>query len=188
MTAEAELCRLLDEIRDRIVGGSLAYVESIYERLYCTCQRFVLEAPEADDDVLRQLAELIDNLRTCIDDVETETTLYRCPLNVTGSRGRPAFSIDSAQLEWFFNFGFAYNDIAQILCVSPRTIYRRASELNLSKRSFTYITDDDLDSAVRQIQGENVNIGERMMQGYLQSSGIVVQRERLRYGNEFTFL
>ena len=71
MAAEAELCRILDKVRDRIVGGSLEYIESIYERLYSTCQRFVLEAPEADDDVLRQLVELLDNLRNCIDDVET---------------------------------------------------------------------------------------------------------------------
>ena len=69
-----------------------------------------------------------------------------------GFRGRPAYIISKVQLETLIELGFDYNTIARMLGVSERTILRRRVEFGLPVGcTFTDITDDDLDNAVRGI-------------------------------------
>ena len=59
-------------------------------------------------------------------------------------------------------------------------VVQHFGELGLHFEKYSSISDSDLDGHVREIQHNNPNIGMALLQGYLQSRGVFVQRQRVR--------
>ena len=75
--------------------------------------------------------------------------------------------------------GFTWKKIAEILCVSERTLRTKRHELEISEK-YMEIEDNRLDDCIQDILEESPNMGEKMLLGALKSRGIRVQRRRLR--------
>ena len=94
--------------------------------------------------------------------------------------GAPQFDIPESVLEHLLENGFKVIDISKLLGVSVRTIYRRMVKYDLSRHSFSLLTDDNLDVHVERIINEFPLCGENMIMQILRQTGIDVQRYRLR--------
>ncbi|CAC5365815.1 unnamed protein product [Mytilus coruscus] len=99
---------------------------------------------------------------------------------IQGSSGPPKFDIDKSTLQNLLDNGFLISDVAKLLLVSERTIYRRMAQFDLSKRTFSELNDDDLDVVLGETIQEFPLCGENMLKHMLIAKGIRVQRWRLR--------
>ena len=121
---------------------------------------------------------LIASLSTC--------SIISPPVNTaqnfveTNTIGRPRVAINIEQVELFRTSGFTWEEISHLLGISRTTLWRRLTELGLHFEKYTSISDSDLDGHVREIQYNNPNIGMSLLQGYLQSREVFVQRHRVR--------
>ena len=98
-----------------------------------------------------------------------------------GCAGRPQFEISKEQLEYFFCYDFSLRDIGEALGVSQSTVKRRAREYGISVSDRrTPMTDDKLDSVVREIQVEFPNSGYRRVYSQLLSRDIKVSQLRVQ--------
>lgn len=98
-----------------------------------------------------------------------------------GVPGRPKFNITYEQLQFLLDIQFTIPEMAQILGVSPRTVARRMSSLNLSVRSrYLHLSDDQLDRTIRTVQQAHPNYGYRMMKSLLSTHKINIQEQRIR--------
>ncbi len=94
-----------------------------------------------------------------------------------GGMGRPRYLISYEQLKCFIENHFSAPQIANILHVSVRTIFRRMAMFSLSIRSqYSNINDPELDNIVCEIQREFPSCGNRQMHGHLLSRGLRVQQ------------
>ena len=85
--------------------------------------------------------------------------------------------ISKEQLEMLLKARFRVPCIAELLCVSSRTIERRLQEYGLSVCAFyTEIQDCQLDDTKRG----NAGCGSKMVMGYLSARGIFLPRSRVR--------
>ncbi len=110
----------------------------------------------------------------------SEDELHNCPV-VLGTNGRPRFDIPFEQLECLLTNHFTVPQIADLLNVSQRTIFRRMTEYGLSVSSqYANLTDDELDGLVINVQQEFPMCGNQQMQGHLLSQGFRVQQSRIR--------
>ena len=75
---------------------------------------------------------------------------------------------------------FTVKEIANLLKVSKRTIYRRMNEFYVKIREYTDISDNELDIELRQLINQFPNCGERMMSGMLKNKGLYLQRSCIR--------
>ena len=114
--------------------------------------------------------------------LRTESIKYGCkpPSKISHSVGAPSYSIPKSIVEDLLLDGFSIKEIAMLLSVSERTIYRRMSIYGLRKQEFSVIIDDELDKKFEKITNEFPYCGEIMIQQILLVAGIVVQRYRLR--------
>lgn len=94
--------------------------------------------------------------------------------------GAPKFAISKHFLGNLIDEGFTIKEISKILCVSERTVYCRMAELNLSKRKFTVINNEQLDDIMLKLTKDYPSNGELMLNELLKTKGIKVQRYRLR--------
>lgn len=101
------------------------------------------------------------------------------PAKVTVN-GKQAYDIPQDILESLLDNSFQISEISQIFCVSESTIYRRMSKYNLSKLSFSDISDELLDEKTEKISQEFLLCDENMIKQMLCQQGIKVQRWRLR--------
>ena len=100
---------------------------------------------------------------------------------VTGNKGRPKIYINSNQLEYFLEKGFKGTDIAKMLNVSNKTIYRRLQEFGLPVRaSYSAVSEAELDAIILGILHNFPNCGYKSMRGHLLCKGVKVQEERIR--------
>ena len=104
----------------------------------------------------------------------------RTPRLFSGVRGRPSYGVAQQQIESLLDVGFKVGEIADLLQVSKRTIERRMTGFGLSARSFTDITNDNLDSQVREIKLYHPNIGSKNLAGFLAARSIKLPRQRVR--------
>ena len=88
--------------------------------------------------------------------------------------------LSKSVLEGYLEDGFTIKDIATLLSVCERTVYRRMGRYGLSVLQFTEISDGDLDKVVEEITREYPSCGERMVMPILKDRGIRIQRMRLR--------
>lgn len=77
-------------------------------------------------------------------------------------------------LETLLEAGFSVRDMATLLSVSERTLYRRFSQYNLQVRSFTEIDDHALDAKLHDVIPEFPRSGETMLRQILRAEGIKV--------------
>lgn len=77
--------------------------------------------------------------------------------------------------------GFRIKEISSILNVSERTIYRRMEEYGIEKVNFSDITDGNLECMIKDIASRFPDCGEVMLKEILKSTGVSVQRSRLRH-------
>ena len=104
---------------------------------------------------------------------------FQTPKTFSGDRGRPQYNISKEQLEYFIEFGFKASQIATILGVSEATIRRKYRVFEISSRSYTDISDDELDNKIKSIKGDFHQSGYRMVTGILRANGIFVQNRRV---------
>ena len=120
-----------------------------------------------------------ETLKQIYDD-PVENDLYSCPV-VLGTNGRPRFDIPLEQIECLLQNHFTIPQIADLLNVSERTIFRRMSEYGLSVSSqYANLTDGELDWLVANVQREFSMCGNQQMQGHLLSQGYRMQQSRIR--------
>ena len=98
----------------------------------------------------------------------------------TGNAGRPKLIVNVEQVELLRTAGYTWEEVSCVLNVSRTTLWRRFHELGLPLQKYSEINDRCLDHLVRSIQQNNPNIGVNMLQGYLKSQGVNVQRRRVR--------
>jgi len=94
--------------------------------------------------------------------------------------GPPKFNIDRSLLEYLLNNDFQILDIAKLLRVSERTVYRRMAQFGLSKQTFSQINDEEVDNLLGEIIRDFPLCGENMLRQMLIVQGIRIQRWRLR--------
>lgn len=103
------------------------------------------------------------------------------PVIHTGSVGRPRLQISEDALTQLRSLGFKWNHIADMLLVSRWTIRRRVVEFGLEEiTGFTEMANEQLDGLVRQFIQEHGSVLCSIINGYLRSLGIRIQRHRLR--------
>jgi hypothetical protein len=132
-------------------------------------------------------AIVIENLQTAQSflarlDNDIYSSVTKLPsLVATDRKGRPRFHIPREQLELYMEYGFKAADIARMVHVSVKTIYRRLEEYDLSiKNTYCDISDSELDKIVNVIRQDFPNCGYKVMRGHLLSRGMKVQENRVR--------
>ena len=96
-------------------------------------------------------------------------------------KGALKFKIPKAILEDLLDDGFKVFEIATLMVVSERTIYRRLKEYNIQVREFSEVSDDLLDENLKNLCEQFPNCGERFLNEMSrQEKGIVIQRSRVR--------
>ena len=88
-------------------------------------------------------------------------------------------NIHREELEGLRDLRFTWKKIAEILCLSERTVRTKRHELEITDK-YAGIRDNALDNFIQEIIEESPKMGEKMLQGALQSRGIQIQRTRLR--------
>ena len=102
-------------------------------------------------------------------------------LIMTGNKGRPKLNIRKEWLECFLEKGFKGSDVAKMLGVSGKTVYRRLREFEIPVRTtYSSINKEELNTLIVDILHDFPNCGYKTMRGHLLSKGHKVQEERIR--------
>lgn len=153
--------------------------------LMSLCTRFGdhFEKEETFVEHLLQAQELLSAINRC----DSQNTCSFVPehetdaCNSTRTSGRPRLKIPKEQIELFVDYGFKATDIANMLCVSVKTVHRRLHEYNLSiRKSYASLSDEELDNIVIEISSQFKNCGYKAMRGHLLARGFKLQEERVR--------
>ncbi|XP_052272580.1 uncharacterized protein LOC127873051 isoform X2 [Dreissena polymorpha] len=100
--------------------------------------------------------------------------------NQQRTRGHPVYVISREQLEFFIEAGFTRRQMADLLHVSDSSVKRRLRSFGLKLRqTYSVLSNNALDDLVREVTQGNPSLGQRMVQGLLQSRGHRVQRQRV---------
>ena len=78
----------------------------------------------------------------------------------TCKQGRPRYEIHREELEGLRDLGFTWKKIAEILCVSERTLRTKRHELEITDK-YTGIRDNELDNFIQEILEESPNMREK---------------------------
>ena len=100
------------------------------------------------------------------------------PSSSSGSAGRPRVEVNREQVEFLRSLSFSWQHIASLMGVSVKTLQRRAQLWGM--RSFTDVTNPEVDEMVREFKVNFPNSGEAVLRSYLESRGVHIQRERVR--------
>lgn len=96
-------------------------------------------------------------------------------------RGRPTFPIEESHIKFYMEYNFTVAQIANMFGCSKRTIERRMQQYGIRMHErYSTINDHDLNELILTLTYNNPNLGERSLDGILRSSGIIVQRQRIR--------
>lgn len=106
----------------------------------------------------------------------------RLPLQqeYSGNPGRPRLIVNSEQVELLRSYGFSWEEVSNLIGISRTTLWRRLHSLGVPLEMYSDISDISLDDQIRNVQQNSPNVGLSMLQGYLRSQGIFVQRRRIR--------
>lgn len=159
-----------------VVSLELVYRELIAQQTYDGTDTNLQEASKLVRNTLSTLATMKDQERCGIRRNVT------CPPTVQLQRfGRPKFDIQYEQLSYLLENRFTVRQIADMLAVSERTVYRRMSHFSLSVRAhYADISDHYLDRIVHEIHIQFPMCGNVQMQGHLLARGLRVQQLRVR--------
>ena len=84
-------------------------------------------------------------------------------------QGRPSYAVSEEQVISLRSIGFRWNQIADMIGISERTLRSRCAEFVTvdGSKNFTNLSDADLDNIMRDIIQECPKAGERMVIGSL---------------------
>ena len=92
--------------------------------------------------------------------------------------------MDQDNIKYLLSLKFPKTKIAKILGISRKTLYNKISQFprqdQIHFKTYTDISDGDLDAKIKSIKQVHPNDGEVMMTGQLLSLGVRVPRSRLR--------
>eukprot|EP00794_Sanderia_malayensis_P019656 gene19656-21603_t len=125
-------------------------------------------------DILTSYCQKIDKLT-----IENGQEKFKCKKEYSGTPGRPAYYIDYDQVNGLISLGFTWKKIAELLCVSERTLRRWRQDCGFEAQ-FSEVEDAVLDDIVAGQLQSCPSMGERMLAGALRSQGLRIQRQRLR--------
>lgn len=96
--------------------------------------------------------------------------------------GRPKFIVDVEAVKLLREQAFSWGKIAETFGISASTLGNLRKEYNIedSIQSYSDISNDELDSFIKQIKHDNPFYGEIMVAGALKSKNIIISRNRLR--------
>lgn len=94
--------------------------------------------------------------------------------------GRPKIQLCLDQVELLRSAEYTWDEVANALMVSKSTIWRRLRDAGIQITSYTDISDHDLDNIVFEFQQRHPRSGQGLVQGFLSSVGVHVQRHRVR--------
>lgn len=141
---------------------------------------------QVSDAILRNLRE-VQHLLAILDGDIYSASSQGTPSHafhgtiVTGCRGRPKLDIPREQLECLLRYGFTGTEIARMLGVCDKTVYRRLESFGLSmSETYSTISDSELDFIVGNIVHQFPNSGYKAMRGHLALRGIKIQERRVR--------
>ena len=100
----------------------------------------------------------------------SESTQKKCPAESYGLQGRPRVVVTQRQLQTLHELcGFRWNDIAETLGVSDRTLRGRRHEcgMRVEGKNCSSLSDAELDDIVRNIRAVTPEAGLLMVQGSL---------------------
>ncbi|XP_066935261.1 uncharacterized protein [Clytia hemisphaerica] len=134
------------------------------------------------EEPINRITSIIDLLQTFPDQEENEPSgISDMHQSHSSTPGRPKIYIDRDKLEYLLNLNFTATDIAKFFGASRSTVCRRLSEGGYSiTKTYSAMSDDELDVCVRNILDEFPRTGYRRMKGFLQSDGHRVQEKRVR--------
>ena len=174
---------------NKMAGESNAYLSRVLEKLHLghLLENFQREKVTVDQICklsIKELECLGINDRSSMMNLRLESLTFgnNAPLRNLGTQGcgAPEYIISKSVLEGYLDDGFKIKDIATLLSVSERTVYRRMGRYGLSQLQFTEISDGDLDDVVKEVTREYPSCGEGMLKQILEDRGIKMQRMRLR--------
>jgi hypothetical protein len=89
--------------------------------------------------------------------------------------------LEFEQLEFLSEKKFKIDEIAKLFSTSKRTAERRMRDFGLSASSvYTYLSDEQLDSLITDIQRDFPNVDYKRVTGLLRASGVYLQKARIR--------
>ena len=132
------------------------------------------------DHMLSSLVDILSSYRQKVQRINTDgQRVFECRRKHSGKPGRPAYSISYYQVEGLVSLGFTWKRIAEIMCVSERTLPRWRQEFAFDV-PFSEMENEALDDIVAKQLQSCSSMGERMLAGALRSQGLWSQRQRLR--------
>ena len=179
----AQIVSMLEDIQRKLNGvvrnDELDYLIFQLERIetiLCLC----MQTMEVNSTVLSKISEpkylllswSSDRVENQHDRRSQTSTIF------SGDRGRPQYDISKEQLEYFIEFGFKAPQIAVMLGVSEATVRRRYRVFQISSKSYTDISDEELDNKIMSIKEDFHQSGYRIVTGILRANGIFVQNRR----------
>lgn len=96
------------------------------------------------------------------------------PMKNQTSPQEPKYNIPKEVIESLLQSGFRVHEIAKLLSVSERTVYRRMSKYDISVYEFIDTDDASLETEVARVTTEFPRVGESMIRQILQQRGIKV--------------
>ena len=173
----AVLNDVINKLESRYYSSNIDYVRY---KIDWICTLLVRLGGTLEESVLPYLLDAAWML--AVIDQENDESSICSPTEVkSGFRGRPKFDISCEQLEYFLDNGFKATEIAKMLCVSVKTVYRRLEENGLSMRdTYAVLTEQELDEIIKNVLVEFPNCGYKSMRGHLLSAGYKVQENRIR--------
>ena len=123
--------------------------------------------------VLRQMCNSISTCTLLPSTIPTTMVL-------SDRAGQPKVHISMELYELMKEAGYSLTLIAEAFGTSRTTLWRRLKENNISNQKYSVISDHVLDYLNGNYQKRNPNRGEAMLQGYMSSIGLSVQRWRIR--------
>ena len=141
------------------------------------------QAGEMFIDRLQQLLAIVSGQLRRIEDMSTfeefTATINTGVPMLLQTEGRPKYFIPKGQIERLHSCGMTWTNIAKVLHISERTLYRRRQEYGILEK-YSDISDSDLDSIIRNILSNTPNAGEKLVIGSLRSRNVHLQRWRIR--------
>jgi S-adenosylmethionine synthetase len=97
-----------------------------------------------------------------------ECLKYGSPIrNQISSTFKIHYDISKDILEYLIESNFTVTDIAKMLSLSNRTVYRRMSKYGIHSRNFTDIDDESLDGILESLLAQFPRCGEKMVRELL---------------------
>ncbi|KAJ8925281.1 hypothetical protein NQ315_009109 [Exocentrus adspersus] len=173
----------------------------IHEKLHGVTELFASNKFEECKVMLQECVDSLDGVQNLIEEERFHTVtdsingLIRIcndkmnyPLHngysadrIKAGRGRPSVSISIDQIQFLVSEGFTGVEMAKHFSCSPSTVYKAIYKNGLKMHTkYSNISDEDLETSIRQLNKNYPNSGSVMMLSLLRAQGIEIQRARVR--------